>query len=104
MILRGLDADCCACLATVDWNPLDSRGELQALLQRRVTYQLRREGQHLVLVRRNPRLILARPPGGRDGYGAYDILADHHCWSAPLPGVATRLINPPSIEEDECPF
>lgn len=106
IVCTGLDADCCAGLADIDWTPLDAAGEITALLAGRRTYQLRREDNHLVILGRTVRIIRARPPGGIDWCGPYDVVPQHHCWAAPLPSIDTRLITPapdPTVS-DICPF
>jgi hypothetical protein len=106
IVCTGLDADCCAGLADIDWTPLDAAGEITALLTGRRTYQLRREDNHLVILGRTVRIIRARPPGGTDWCGPYDVVPAHRCRAAPLPAIDTRLITPPAdpTVSDHCPF
>lgn len=106
IVCTGLDADCCAGQADIDWTPLDAAGEIAALLQGRRTYQMRREDTHLVILGRTVRIIRARPPGGTDWCGPYDVVPAHRCWAAPLPTIDTRLITPTPdpTTTDHCPF
>lgn len=106
LICTGLDNDYCAGLVDIEWTPLDAAGEITALLQGRPTYQLRREGTHLVALHRTPRIIRARPPGGQDWTGPYDVVPAHLCRAPDLPAVGTTLIAPPPDPDipDTCPF
>ena len=83
-ILTGLDADLAAGTAHTDTTPLTSLGELAAQLSGLTTYHLRRDGQHLVLDRRD-QFSIAGKPANQITRG--DILPEHDCqraWTGPL--------------------
>lgn len=76
-VLRGLDNDQCAFVATVDPEPVTVEGELLAIAQGRWTYDGHRggTGQGIELVARTADMLTCRTA---------DVFADHRCGS-PLP-------------------
>ena len=93
-ILRGLDEDITALVATVDPAPLSAVGEAIARLQGRHTYELRRLNRVPQLMLRNYLTIASRPPGSKTWAGPIDVVAEHGCHAFPLPTIPT--VHPPS--------
>lgn len=89
-VLRGLDADVCAMTATVDPDPISPQGEALARLADRRTYDLRPSGNRWELNVRDRWHIRGRPAGQPAGL-RFDVLAEHRCGSAALPGTATMF-------------
>lgn len=80
--LTGLDNDMCATVAHADPEPIDTLGEALALLAGRKTYALHPSANGYELVLRYDKQIAGAQPGAR----RYDVLAEHACNSAALPG------------------
>ena len=98
--VAGYDADVCALDAWCDLHELTADGEVLALLDGRVTYEVDGERLH----RRDRWAIRSRPAGG-----STPVLAEHRC-DAPLPfdWRAPTVTTPPppatDMEETQCPF
>lgn len=99
-VLRGLDDDTCALAATVEPDPIDTAGELLALLQKRRTFKLGYYGRW-ELDRRSSIDISAQPAG------VVDVLVEHRC-NQPFPCNGPPIIPPQKahveMQEEACPF
>ena len=107
IVLSGLDADMMALHVDIDPVPVSGLGELQAVMQKRWTYQVRRSGRHTIATRRGRHFIAHRRPGGRDWRGPYDVVAEHRCGTLALPVMEPRVLRippPPVPESGICPF
>ena len=88
-VLLGLDADVLAVQTTADWTPLDTSGELLALLQGRKTYRVDRMlGGNLRLTKRRAKHI-AR---GIRTWDKFDIVPEHRCGLKPLASTSSRIV------------
>lgn len=78
-VLRGLDHDRTAGVATVDPSPLNPLGEALALLDGRSTYDLAWRGRY-ELDHRNQWVVAKHPPSS-----SRCVVTEHRCHVAPLP-------------------
>ena len=103
-VVRGLDHDRCALTVVVDPTPLSPAGELEALLLRRFTFDLRRFAGQLNIDRRYPERIVASPAGTPPG----DVVVAHDCNAPPISGTTTsnldRSVHHLASQVDTCPF
>lgn len=99
-IIRGLDDDRCALLATVDPQPLSPLGEALALIEGRYTVTLRHDRGRLVLDTRDSFHIKGSPAGTRHGE---DVLRMHRCGSPPLEPPLTTDSRHPAAHSQELP-
>lgn len=102
-VIRGDDHHRVALLATCDPTPVDTEGELQALLAGRKTYALNWVGSRYELTRRLAINITSKPANARTA--DFDVLAEHKCGAPQIPAVATHLAIPqrPTLS-DNPPF
>src|SRR4051812_50007976 len=103
--MRGLDDDKCAGLAVVDSRPLSAAGELWALLEGRVTYDLAWRGTRYEIDMRYVENVKGHPPGSRVNV---DVVCEHRC-GKPITCIAPlRRGGPPvrraTLLDEECPF
>ena len=96
--LTGLDEDLCAFQATVDPTPLTPLGEALALLGGRHTYELRRSVTGVALWRRTRRRISADIASEQ-----CLVVADHECYSPPLPYVVVPASKKRKAISDDLP-
>lgn len=95
-VIRGLNDDDAAWVVTCDPGPLTPLGEAIARIQGRGTFELRRVNGTYQLLRRDRLTIRSRPPGERIWCGNIDVIAEHACYSFPLP-------TQPSVHQPEPP-
>lgn len=100
-ILRGLDSDLCAFQATADPTPLSPLGEALALLADRQTFHLRQERGNLQLDRRDRWQIQGQPAGTAERLWPFDVVAEHACYSAPLPSIKSLLKTKPTTTKKD---
>lgn len=108
-ILRGLDADLCAFPTTADPIPLSPIGEALALLAGRQTFHLRRTPgtTDLQLDRRDQWQIAGQPAATPDSLFPADTVAEHKCWSPPLPAAKSLIPKTAAARKNtnnECPY
>jgi len=96
-LLTGLDADRCALPVTVDPDPVDTVGELTALLTGRATLNLVHTGGHKYVLNRRTKFQISAPR-------KHPVLAEHAC-GLPL-GKPEEMPAPsrPTESEDKCPY
>jgi hypothetical protein len=92
-VARGLDADVCGLLATVDLTEIDPAGEVLALATGRRTYDVIPGPGRLELAPRRAAHIRARR--------RYPVLAEHRCDAPPLP--AAPADTPDAAHGDDRP-
>lgn len=102
-ILRGLDENLCAFQIAVDPAPLAAIGEVLALLDGRSTVTAHRDRSNIILTRRNQWAISRHPAGQPDRVQPYDVLAEHHCGSPPLPAIDSALTGRIPLPYDDSP-
>lgn len=88
-VMAGLDDDRCADLAVCDPAPINTHGELYALVTGRCTYRLRFMGGKYVLNMRDQWQITASPAGSPE----LEVLAGHKC-NEPLAPEYHKTIKP----------
>lgn len=105
-VVRGHNDDWCAFQVDADPTPLTALGEVLALAQGRRTLTARRNGNRLLLTRRNRHSIADFPAGGSRPGREWDVLVEHRC-GVGLPDAAVTgsvIAPPPAIDLEECPF
>jgi hypothetical protein len=91
-VLRGLTAEPCSHVATVDVTPLSNLGEALALTAGRRTYDLAYRTARLELDQRDDFHIEGSPPETPDWWRSKgDVLAEHRCNADPLPAIGSRI-------------
>jgi hypothetical protein len=91
-VVKGWTDEPCAILAVADPAPLSNLGEALALIQGRATYDLARRGGRYELDLREADHIEGSPPETPNAWRRNaDVLAEHHCHTAPLPSIESRL-------------
>lgn len=91
--MRGLDDDRTAGIAIVDSRPLNAHGELIALLEGRVTYDLAWRGYRYELDFRYVDNVRGNPPGSQAGV---DVVCEHRCGRA-ITAIAPLRRGGPSV-------
>jgi hypothetical protein len=97
-VWQGFDGEVCALLAYADVMPLSAIGEVLALLDGRRTYRLMRRGERSALQVRDRWDIRTHPAGQSSARCTYDVLAQHRCGAAILPGLVSVYAQ--TIKED----
>lgn len=91
-IIKGWTDEPCATLAAADPRPISNLGEVVAVLQGRMTFDLSRRGGRLEIDLRESDHIQGSPPEDPGWYRARsDVLAAHRCNTAPLPSIESRI-------------
>lgn len=102
VVITGLDHDRVAVSVTVDPMPLSAAGELEALLTKRATFTVRRDGRGSLEI--NPRDLSQMKARSAGAIAGADCVAEHRCTSFPLSGTDSRIsAAQAAVQEVSCP-
>ena len=88
VVMAGTDSPVAGITVLCDPVPLDSLGELYALVAGLSTYELRFGGGRYEIEARDQFHIAGNPPMS----GVFDVLTDHRCGRFNTPGISTRFV------------